>query len=70
MHYVDGLEYESMADVLDVSVSALKMRALRARQELSAALRTPDVTDRPVGSSPQQTQDKRFVSMTAFEEET
>jgi RNA polymerase sigma-70 factor, ECF subfamily len=70
MHYVDGLDYESMADVLDVSVSALKMRALRARQALSAALRTPDVTDRPVGSSPQKTQCKRFVSVTAFEEET
>jgi RNA polymerase sigma-70 factor, ECF subfamily len=70
MHYVEGLEYETMADVLDVSVSALKMRALRARQALIAALRTPDVTDRPAGSSPQQTQYKRFVSMTAFEEET
>ena len=70
MHYVDGLDYESMADMLEVSVSALKMRALRARQALGAALRTPGVTDRPVDSSPQKTQYKRFVSVTAFEEET
>jgi RNA polymerase sigma-70 factor, ECF subfamily len=69
MHYVDGMEYDTMADVLDVSVSALKMRALRARQALSAALRTRDVTDDAAGSSPRQTQDRRFVNMTAFEEE-
>lgn len=52
MHYVEGMEYEAIADVLDVSVSAVKMRALRARQAMSVALRTPDVTDQPVGSSP------------------
>jgi RNA polymerase sigma-70 factor (ECF subfamily) len=69
MHYVDGLEYETMADLLAVSVSALKMRALRARQALSVVLRTPDVTNQPVGSSSKQTQYKRFVNMTAFEEE-
>jgi RNA polymerase sigma-70 factor (ECF subfamily) len=52
MHYVEGMEYEAMAELLDTSVSALKMRALRARQALSVALRTPDVTDLAVGSSP------------------
>lgn len=55
MHYVDGLAYEAMAEVLNASVSALKMRALRARQLLSAALRGRDVTNEPVGSSPYQT---------------
>src|SRR5688572_12511798 len=30
MHYVDGIPYETMADLLDASVSALKMRTLRA----------------------------------------
>lgn len=69
MHYVEGIEYETMAGLLAVSVSALKMRALRARQALSVVLRTPDVTDQPVGSSSKQTQYKRFVNMTAFEEE-
>ena len=39
MHYVDGVPYETMAELLDASVSALKMRALRAREALSAALR-------------------------------
>jgi RNA polymerase sigma-70 factor (ECF subfamily) len=52
MHYVDGVEYEAMAELLDTTVSALKMRALRARQALSSALGAPDVTDHPVGSSP------------------
>lgn len=44
MHYVDGVPYETMAEVLDVSVSALKMRALRAREALSSALRHSNVT--------------------------
>jgi RNA polymerase sigma-70 factor (ECF subfamily) len=51
MHYVDGMPYETMADILDVSVSALKMRALRAREALSSILREAGVTaDRPVSS--------------------
>lgn len=51
MHYVDGMPYETMADLLDVSVSALKMRALRAREALSSILKESDVTaDRPVSS--------------------
>jgi RNA polymerase sigma-70 factor (ECF subfamily) len=44
MHYVDGMPYETMADLLDVSVSALKMRALRARAALSSSLSDSDVT--------------------------
>lgn len=44
MHYVDGLPYDTMAELLGVSVSALKMRALRAREALGVALRRLDVT--------------------------
>lgn len=51
LHYVDGMPYEAMAELLDASVSALKMRALRAREALSSALRRADVTgDAPVSS--------------------
>lgn len=51
MHYVDGMPYETMASLLDASVSALKMRVHRARQALSAALRGSNVTDEPPESS-------------------
>ena len=51
MHYVDGMPYETMAELLDASVSALKMRALRAREALSSALRQGNVTDDPPVSS-------------------
>jgi RNA polymerase sigma-70 factor (ECF subfamily) len=51
MHYVEGLEYEAMGELLDASVSALKMRALRARQTLSATLGQVGVTNHAVGSS-------------------
>jgi RNA polymerase sigma-70 factor (ECF subfamily) len=44
MHYVEELPYETMADVLGASVSALKMRVLRARESLSDALTRKDVT--------------------------
>ena len=44
MHYVDGVPYETMADRLGASVSALKMRALRAREALTSALRHTNVT--------------------------
>jgi RNA polymerase sigma-70 factor (ECF subfamily) len=44
MHYVEELPYETMADLLGASVSALKMRVLRARDTLGAALRNKDVT--------------------------
>lgn len=55
MHYVEGLPYEAMAELLDVSVSALKMRALRAREALSLALRRTDVTGEASLSSMYQT---------------
>ena len=51
MHYVEGMPYEAMAGLLDVSVSALKMRALRAREALGAALRGAHVTETLLGSS-------------------
>jgi RNA polymerase sigma-70 factor (ECF subfamily) len=55
MHYVDGVPYETMAELLDASVSALKMRALRAREALSSALRQANVTTGTPGSSLYQT---------------
>lgn len=55
LHYVDGMPYEAMAELLDASVSALKMRALRAREALSSALRRADVTGEPSASSVYQT---------------
>jgi RNA polymerase sigma-70 factor (ECF subfamily) len=51
MHYVDGVPYETMAELLDASVSALKMRAMRAREALGTALRGVDVTGEPAVSS-------------------
>jgi RNA polymerase sigma-70 factor, ECF subfamily len=59
MHYVDGMPYEAIAELLDASVSALKMRALRARQALSLALCRQDVTDEAADSSPVQTRQLR-----------
>ena len=44
MHYVEDFPYETMAELLDAKVSALKMRVLRAREALSAALREGEVT--------------------------
>jgi RNA polymerase sigma-70 factor (ECF subfamily) len=44
MHYVDDVPYETMSERLDASVSALKMRALRAREALTRALRNTNVT--------------------------
>jgi RNA polymerase sigma-70 factor (ECF subfamily) len=49
MHYVNGLPYDTMADLLDVSVSALKMRVLRAREQLQGTLEAGKVTGRPAG---------------------
>jgi RNA polymerase sigma-70 factor (ECF subfamily) len=68
MHYVDGIDYDTMADLLDASVSALKMRALRARQTLSSALGQPYVTDAAVGSSPEKTRDTRVRKRWLFKE--
>ena len=45
LHCVEGLGYEEMSELLDASVSALKMRVLRAREALGGALRGSDVTD-------------------------
>lgn len=50
LHYVDDMPYERIAEELRVSVSAVKMRALRARQALAQAMRRPRVT-RAAGSS-------------------
>lgn len=47
MHYVEGLPYETMADTLEASVSALKMRVMRAREALVAALQKREVTLTP-----------------------
>jgi RNA polymerase sigma-70 factor (ECF subfamily) len=49
MHYVEELPYEAMSELLNASVSALKMRVARAREALSAALGDREVTyKRPV----------------------
>jgi RNA polymerase sigma-70 factor, ECF subfamily len=45
MHYVEDVPYETMAELLDAKVSALKMRVMRAREALSAALQGPEVTE-------------------------
>jgi RNA polymerase sigma-70 factor, ECF subfamily len=45
LRHVEGLAYEAMADLLGVSVSALKMRVLRAREALAAALEESRVTN-------------------------
>ncbi|MGH9346918.1 MAG: RNA polymerase sigma factor [Vicinamibacterales bacterium] len=47
LHHVDGLSYEALAELLDASVSALKMRVMRAREALSTALNRRAVTERP-----------------------
>jgi RNA polymerase sigma-70 factor (ECF subfamily) len=44
LRYVDEVPYDEMAELLDASVSALKMRVLRAREALAAVL-TGDVTE-------------------------
>lgn len=38
LKHVDGRSYEEIAELLNVSISALKMRVLRAREALKAAL--------------------------------
>jgi RNA polymerase sigma-70 factor, ECF subfamily len=49
MHYVHDVPYDELAGTLGVSVSALKMRALRARQALVEALAAAHVTRRSPG---------------------
>lgn len=39
LKHVEGLSYEEISDRLDVSISALKMRVKRAREELQESLR-------------------------------
>jgi len=39
LKHVEGYSYEEMAEMLDVSVSALKMRVMRARDALQALLK-------------------------------
>jgi len=46
MHYVEELPYETMADLLEASMSALKMRVARARETLSSVLNERKVTFR------------------------
>ncbi len=55
MHYVDDMPYETMAELLDASVSALKMRTLRAREALKSALSQANVTGKRSVSSVCQT---------------
>lgn len=38
LKHVEGLSYEEMSELLDVGISALKMRVARAREALQAAL--------------------------------
>ncbi len=45
MHYVEDMPYDTMAELLEASVSALKMRVLRAREALASALQRGDVTE-------------------------
>jgi RNA polymerase sigma-70 factor, ECF subfamily len=44
LHYVEEMPYEDMSDLLETSVSALKMRVHRARETLCTALHEQDVT--------------------------
>jgi RNA polymerase sigma-70 factor (ECF subfamily) len=50
LHYVDGMPYDAMAELLDTSVSALKMRTLRARETMVTWLRGDVTRDAPVSS--------------------
>ncbi|MBI3491084.1 MAG: RNA polymerase sigma factor [Acidobacteria bacterium] len=45
LRYVEGASYDTMAELLHASVSALKMRVLRARAALAADLLNRDVTE-------------------------
>jgi DNA-directed RNA polymerase specialized sigma24 family protein len=49
MHDVEGQPYDVMADLLDASVSALKMRVARAREQLQIRLGDVEVTERAPG---------------------
>jgi RNA polymerase sigma-70 factor, ECF subfamily len=45
LRHLEGLSYQVMSDLLGVSVSALKMRVLRAREALASALQDGEVTN-------------------------
>jgi RNA polymerase sigma-70 factor (ECF subfamily) len=47
LHYVHELPYDTMAGLLRQSMSALKMRVMRARHSLAGALRHRHVTSAP-----------------------
>lgn len=44
---LDGLTYEEIAETLDLGLSAVKMRILRARREVRAGLKAEDLASRP-----------------------
>jgi RNA polymerase sigma-70 factor (ECF subfamily) len=69
MHYVDGMSYETIAELLDASVSAIKMRALRAREALSSALGEEHVTGPSRESSLSQVRLSAGSRSKVFEEE-
>jgi RNA polymerase sigma-70 factor (ECF subfamily) len=69
MHYVDGMSYDSIAELLDASVSAIKMRALRAREALSSALGEEHVTGPSPESSLSQVRLSAGAGSKVFEEE-
>lgn len=49
MHYVEGIPYDTMGELLGASVSALKMRVSRAREQLGSALCEKHVTTGAAG---------------------
>jgi RNA polymerase sigma-70 factor (ECF subfamily) len=67
LHYVDGMPYDAMADLLAVSVSALKMRAMRARETLCSLLRSAVTTD-ATASSVYQVDAARHEGLTTVED--
>lgn len=69
MHYVEQVPYDVMAEVLEASVSALKMRVWRARDTLIAALQAQDVTPGAASSSCSQVGTRRWVGTWVPEEE-
>lgn len=69
MHYVENVPYDVMADVLNASVSALKMRVWRAREALVTALQAQHVTHDSTSSSLSQARSRHWVGKWVSEEE-
>ena len=65
MHYVEEIPYDDLAERLGASVSALKMRVLRAREALMTALGSDEVTPGDVRSSFYERRATRTVNMGA-----